>query len=94
VLGHPRKGYSEACFRQTDEEFLRVLEYVFWHFGGVPVPATVVVDNLKAAVARADWFGPELNPKLQSFARHYGTATLPTKPRTPIPAFTTRPSAM
>jgi transposase len=81
VLSHSRKGYSEACFRQTAEEFLRVLENAFWHFGGVP--RTIVVDNLKAAVIRADWFDPELNPKLQSFAQHYGTVILPTKPRTP-----------
>jgi transposase len=81
VLSHSRKGYSEACFRQTAEEFLRVLENAFWHFGGAP--RTVVVDNLKAAVLQADWFDPELNPKLQSFAQHYGTVILPTKPRTP-----------
>lgn len=81
VLSHSRKGYSEACFRQTAEDFLRVLENAFRHFGGVP--RTVVVDNLKAAVLRADWFDPELNPKLQSFAQHYGTVILPTRPRTP-----------
>jgi hypothetical protein len=57
------------------------LENAFWHFGGAP--RTVVVDNLKAAVAQADWFDPELNPKLQSFAQYYGTVILPTKPRTP-----------
>ena len=50
VLSHSRKAYSEACFRQTAEDFLRVLENAFWHFGGVP--KTVVVDNLKAAVPR------------------------------------------
>jgi transposase len=81
VLSHSRKGYSEACFRQTAEDFLRVLENAFWHFGGAP--RSVVVDNLKAAVLQADWFDPELNPKLQSFAQHYGTVILPTKPRTP-----------
>ena len=51
------------------------------HFGGVP--KTVVVDNLKAAVLRPDWFDPDLNPKLQSFAQYYGTVILPTKPRMP-----------
>jgi transposase len=81
VLSHSRKAYSESCFRQTSEDFLRVLENAFWHFGGVP--KTLVVDNLKAAVLRADWFDPELNPKLQSFAQHYGTVILPTRPRTP-----------
>jgi len=50
----------------------------FRHFGGVA--KTVVIDNLKAGVLRADWYDPELNPKLASFATHYGTAILPTKP--------------
>jgi hypothetical protein len=27
---------------------------------------------VQAAVARADWFDADLNPKLQSFAQHYG----------------------
>ena len=42
-----------------------------------------MIDNLKAAVHRADWYDPEIQPKLQSFATHYGTAFLPTKPYTP-----------
>ena len=45
--------------------------------------ATVVIDNLKAGVIQADWFDPEINPKLEEFARHYGTVILPTKPATP-----------
>lgn len=81
VLSHSRKGYSEAVYRQTTEDFLRALENAFWYFGGVP--RTVVLDNLKAAVIKADWFDPELNPKIQSFCRHYGTVVLPTKPRMP-----------
>ena len=79
VLSHSRKAYSEACYRQTAEDFLRVLENAFWDFRGVT--RTVVVDNLKAAVLRPDWFDPDLNPKLQSFAQYYGTVILPTKPR-------------
>jgi len=47
------------------------------------VPKRLVIDNLKAAVARADWYDPEVHPKLQSFAAHYGTAFMPTKPYTP-----------
>jgi len=34
-------------------------------------------------VKQADWFDPEIHPKLQSFAAHYGTAILPTRPYTP-----------
>jgi transposase len=81
VLSHSRKGYSEVIWRQTSESFLRCLENAFRHFGGVA--ATVVIDNLKAGVLQADWYDPELNPKLEDFARHYGTVILPTKPAMP-----------
>jgi len=81
VLSHSRKGYSEVVYRQTTEDFLRCLEGAFRHFGGVP--RRVVLDNLKAAVTKADWFDPELNPKVRSFGEHYGTVFLPTRPYTP-----------
>lgn len=81
VLSHSRKAYSEAVFRQTTESFIRCIENAFRHFGGVP--KTLVPDNLKAAVLKADWYDPEINPKLRSFCEHYGTVVLPTKPRTP-----------
>ena len=81
VLSHSRKGYSEVVWRQTGESFIRSLENAFRHFGGVS--ATVVIDNLKAGVIQADWFDPQLNPKIEEFARHYGTVILPTKPAMP-----------
>jgi transposase len=81
VLSHSRKAYSEAVFHQNAEAFIGALENSFRYFGGVP--KTLVIDNLKAAVKQADWYDPEIHPKLQSFARHYGTVFLPTKPYTP-----------
>jgi hypothetical protein len=42
-----------------------------------------VIDNLKAAVSKADWYDPELNPKIVAFAEHYGMTIRPTKPYTP-----------
>ena len=81
VLSHSRKGYSEATFTQTTDDFLRALENAFRQLGGVT--KTLVIDNLKAAVAHPDWFDPELVPKVQSFCQHYGTVILPTKPYTP-----------
>ena len=36
VLSHSRKGYSEAVYRQTTEDFIRCLEDAFRHFGGAP----------------------------------------------------------
>ena len=81
VLSHSRKGYSEAVLRQTTDEFLRCIENALFDFGGVP--QTLVIDNLRAAVSRADWFDPELCPKVRSFGEHYQIAILPTKPYTP-----------
>jgi len=81
VLSHSRKGYSEAVFRQGTEEFIRCLENAFRSFGGVP--KTLVIDNLRAAVSHADWYEPEIVPKMAAFCRHYGTVVLPTRPRHP-----------
>jgi transposase len=81
VLSHSRKGYSEAVYRQTTEEFLRCLENAFWHFGGVT--GELVIDNLRAAVQRADWYDPELCPKVEAFCQHYGVVILPTRPYLP-----------
>ena len=81
VLSHSRKAYSEAVYRQTTDDFLRCIENAFRHFGGAP--RRLVLDNLKAAVKKADWFDPELNPKVRSFAEYYGFVFWPTRPRTP-----------
>ena len=81
VLSHCRKAYSEAVHRQTTDDFLRCLENAFRHFGGVP--RRLVLDNLRAAVKTADWFDPELNPKVRSFGEHYGTLFWPTRPIRP-----------
>ncbi len=81
TLSHSRKGYSEVVWRQTTENFIRCLENAFRSFGGVP--RTLVIDNLRAAVTRADWYDPELNAKVEEFCRHYGTVVLPTRPAMP-----------
>ncbi len=81
VLSHSRKGFSEVVDRQTTENFIRCLENAFWSFGGVP--QRLVLDNLRAAVSKADWFDPEINPKVRTFADYYGMALMPTRPYTP-----------
>ena len=69
VLSCSRKGYSEVVWRQTTDNFIAAIENAFHYFGGVP--KRLVIDNLKAAVKRADWYDPELHPKLQSFCLLY-----------------------
>ena len=81
VLSCSRKAYSEVVWRQTTDNFIAAIENALHCFGGCP--KRLVIDNLKAAVHRADWYDPELHPKLQSFAAHYGTVFVPTKPYTP-----------
>ena len=81
VLSCSRKGYAEAVFRQDTETFIRCIENAFRHFGGVT--HTLSIDNLRAAVSKADWYEPEINPKLESFCRHYGTVVLPCRVRKP-----------
>jgi len=81
ILSFSRKGYTEAYWAQTTENYVRGLENAFRHFGGVP--GKIIIDNLRAAVTKADWFDPELNPKIISFCEHYGCIILPTKPAMP-----------
>ena len=81
VLSHSRKAYSEVVYRQTTDDFLRCIESAFRHFGGAP--RCLILDNLRAAVTKADWFEPELNPKVRSFGEHYGVMFWPTRPRMP-----------
>jgi transposase len=81
VLSHSRKGYTEAVTRLTTESFIRSLENAFRALGGVP--KVVVFDNAKSVVTQADWYDPELNPKVIAFCKHYGFALIPTRPRTP-----------
>lgn len=47
------------------------------------VTSTVVVDNQKAAVSRADWYDPDLNPSFVEFANHWGFAVVPARPIRP-----------
>jgi transposase len=81
VLSYSRKAYSEAVSRQDTETFLRCLENGLRSFGGSPL--LLNLDNLKAAVLKADWFDPEVNPKLADFCRHYGIHVVPCRPWTP-----------
>ncbi len=83
VLNPSPKASSETVSRQTTDGSLRCLEGVFRHFGGVP--RRLVLDNLKAAVKKADGFDPEINPKVRSFGEHAGTGFLSTRPDTPRP---------
>lgn len=77
----PARRTARPYFTKARKRLSAALENSFRYYCGVP--KTLVIDNLKAAVKQADWYDPEIHPKLQSFAQHYGTVFLPTKPYTP-----------
>src|SRR5258707_3301294 len=81
VLSYSRKAYSEAVSRQDTETFLRCLENGLRSFGGCPL--LLNLDNRKPAVLQADWFDPEINPKLADFCRHYKLHVVPCRPGKP-----------
>jgi len=81
TLCHSRHGYEEAVWDQKLETFLRLHERAFRDFGGVP--HVVRHDNLKAAVVRACFYDPDVNPVWTAFAKHWGFTGLPTLPRNP-----------
>ncbi len=45
-----------------------MLENALRHFG---VPKTIAFDNAKCAAIKANWYEPELNPKIVDFCKHY-----------------------
>jgi transposase len=81
VLSYLRKAHSEAVSRQDTEAFLRSLESALRSFGGSPL--LLNLDNMKSAVLQADWFDPEINPKLGEFCRHYNLHVVPCRPSKP-----------
>jgi transposase len=81
VLSYSRKAYSEAVTRQDTETFIRCLENGLRNLGGSTL--LLNLDNMKMAVLKADWFDPEINPKLADFCRHYGMHVVPCRPATP-----------
>ena len=80
-----RKGYSEALYRQDTETFLRCLENGLRSFGGSPL--LLNLDNFKAAVRNANWFNPDINPKLADFAVTTACMCCPAVPEGPNKSF-------
>jgi len=84
VLGHSRHQFARVVFDQRSETWLRLHAQAFGFFGGVP--ATVVPDNLKAAVVRCAFgFGeePGLHRSYVELARFYGFKVDPAPPIDP-----------
>jgi transposase len=70
TLGHSRHQYVHVGFNQTIAEFIGALEDAWEYFGGVP--KRVVIDNLKAAVTKADRYEAICQRTFEEYAAHRG----------------------
>jgi transposase len=80
-LRYSRKAYRRIVFTQQQTIFFQCHIEAFEWFGGVS--ATLVPDNLKAAVMKASWEDPLVNRAYRNLAEHYGFTISPCKPYTP-----------
>jgi transposase len=81
VLGMSNYTYAQASWDQSLPNWIASHMNAFEYFEGVP--RLLVPDNLKAAVARADRYDPDINPTYYEMSSHYGTAILPARVRKP-----------
>ena len=77
ILGASQYTYAEASLSQKKEDFIKSTENAFHFYGGVP--AAIVPDNLKSAVAKSHRYEPQINKDFQDLADHYGTTIIPAR---------------
>ena len=74
-------GFAMAVKSQKIEDFIHALNSCLKDIGGVP--QTLVPDNLKSAIIKANNYEPTINQALEDFANHYGTTVTPARPIKP-----------
>ena len=81
VMAMSSMTYGEFTLTQKRDDLIRAMENAFRYLGGVT--PYVTVDNQKAAVNKAHWYDPDVNPAFVDFANHWGFAVIPARPRQP-----------
>lgn len=81
VLGASSYTYAEATLTQTLPDFTASHVRAFEYCGCVP--ALVVPDQLRSAVAHPDRYDPTINATYIEMARHYGIGIIPARPGKP-----------
>lgn len=74
LLSYSRHAYYEIVTNQTTHTFIRCHIYAFEFFRGVT--KTVKIDNLKAAVLKANFYEPVMQEQYSQFLSHYGSAPI------------------
>ena len=73
--------YTEAFLDMKQEAWITAHVHAYNYFGGVT--RILTPDNLKTGVIKNTRTETVLNKTYQEMAEHYGTAIIPTRPRTP-----------
>jgi hypothetical protein len=81
TLSYSRHRFVRFVERQDSATWLDCHVRAFEFFGGVP--ATVLLDNLKAGVVRPDLYDPTLHRGYAECERHYGFTVDPARVRAP-----------
>jgi hypothetical protein len=81
VMAMSSMSFGEFTLSQRRDDLMRSIEKAFRYFGGVT--PYVTVDNQRAAVDKAHWYDPEVNPGFVDFANHWGFAVIPARPYRP-----------
>lgn len=81
VLCNSQLFFALATVNEKQISWMSGIENGFNYFGGVT--QTLIVDNTKAAVQRADWFDPDINQEFYNFCIHFGTSPIPTRAKRP-----------
>lgn len=82
VLSYSQYAYVEAFPDEKQASWIRAHINMYRYFGGVS--RILVPDNCKTAVLRNSKHSePEINEAYQELARHYGTAIIPARIRSP-----------
>ena len=81
LLSHSRHMYAELVYDQTVETWLTCHIHAFEFFGGVP--ASVVLDNLKAAILKHARDDVLVQRSYRELAEHYDFLIDPNPPRQP-----------
>lgn len=80
-MSYSRKDFYKKVYNQRVEMFIECHVEGFRYFGGVP--EYVRIDNLKAAVLKANFYEPIYQRLYQNFANHYGFKIIPCRVRRP-----------
>lgn len=81
TLSFSRHQYVEFVYDQKLATWLRLHRNALSFFSGVP--RRIVIDNLKAGIAKACWEDPQPQLAYRECAEHYGFLIAPCKPKTP-----------